>query len=93
VYYNWSWGDGSDSDWFGPFASGATASAIHKWTVKGSYEVKVKAKDPSGAESAWSDPLAITMPTSFNLPLLGFLQRLLERFPNAFPILRYLIEQ
>jgi hypothetical protein len=91
VYYNWSWGDGNYSGWLGPFASGATASADHKWTVKKSYELKVKAKDPSGNESVWSDPLQVSMPTSFDIPMLGFLERLLERFPLMFPLLRHLL--
>lgn len=92
VYYNWSWGDGNYSGWFGPFASGATASANHTWTVKGSYEVKVKAKDPSGNESAWSEPLTVTMPTSYDMPMRWFWERLFERFPHAFPLLRNLME-
>jgi hypothetical protein len=91
VYYNWSWGDGTYSGWIGPNASGATVSAKHKWSVKGSYQIKVKAKDTNGAESPWSDPLPIRMPTSYNIPMLWFWERLLERFPNAFPILRLLM--
>lgn len=91
VYYNWSWGDDTYSGWIGPNASGATVSAKHKWSVKGSYQIKVKAKDTNGAESPWSDPLPIRMPTSYNIPMLWFWERLLERFPNAFPILRLLM--
>jgi hypothetical protein len=90
VYYNWSWGDGSYSGWLGPFASGATANASHAWTVKNTYEIKVKAKDTSDAESPWSDPLSVKMPFSYaiNGP---FWERLLERFPHAFPVLRHLL--
>jgi hypothetical protein len=91
VYYMWDWGDGSQSSWLGPYNSGVTISTTHKWTVKGSYSIKVKAKDNSGAESAWSDPLSITMPYSYNQPILQFLELLFERFPHAFPILRYLL--
>jgi len=63
VYYKWSWGDGIISDWLGPFTSGELATAQHTWNTKGSYEIKVKAKDVHGLESDWSDPLPITMPT------------------------------
>ena len=91
VYYNWSWGDGTYSGWIGPNASGATESIKHKWSVKGSYQIKVKAKDTNGAESPWSDPLPIRMPTSYNIPMLWLWERLLERFPHAFPILRLLM--
>jgi len=90
VYYWFDWGDGTNSGWVGPYASGATGSAKHKWTVKGTYSIKVKAKDVNGAESSWSDPLSVTMPRSraYDMPLLKLF---LERFPNSFPILRYLM--
>ena len=86
VYYNWSWGDGTYSGWIGPFASGVTANGSHAWSTKKIYTITVKAKDTSGAESAWSDPLSVTMPFSFSI--LSFWERLFERFPNAFPLLR-----
>jgi PKD repeat protein len=81
IFYKWDWGDGTTSDWLGPFGNGAEASASHTWDEEGDYSIKVKARDPSGEESDWSDPLPITMPHAkvFNLPL--FLQMLLERFP------------
>ena len=62
VWYWWDWGDGTNSSWLGPFASNTTASANHTWTKKGSYAIKVKAKDISRDESPWSDPLAVSMP-------------------------------
>ena len=86
VFYMWDWGDGNTSGWLGPFNSGAQASAQKSWSVKGAYSIKVKAKDPSGAESAWSDPLSITMPTSKStqmMSLLGqFLHNLLQFLQN-----------
>ena len=91
VYYLWDWGDGNNSGWFGPYNSGVTAGVTHNWTVKGSYSIKVKAKDIFGAESPWSDPLPITMPYSYT-PIQQFLDWLFQRFPHAFPLLRYLME-
>jgi hypothetical protein len=91
VYYKWSWGDSNTSDWLGPFNSGELASAQHTWSTKGSYEIKVKAKDTHSLESDWSDPLPITMPLSYEPPHLRILDWLFERFPHAFPILRYLM--
>ena len=91
VYYQWDWGDGTQSEWLGPFASGAQASAQKSWSAKGDYSIKVKSKDIHGAESAWSDPLPITMPYSYNKPILQFLELLFQRFPHAFPILRQLL--
>ena len=80
----WDWGDGNMSDWIGPYNSGETCEASYVWSSKGSYEVKVKAKDEYGSESPWSDPLPISMPKnrwSFRVLFLQFLERLTERFP------------
>jgi hypothetical protein len=94
VYYQWDWGDGSQSTWLGLYNSGTTVSTTHTWG-KGSYSIKVKAKDTIGAESNWSDPLTVTMPknTAFN-PYFAFLQMLrqfFEQFPHAFPLVRYVL--
>jgi len=81
--YQFDWGDDSISDWGGLYSSGATATASHTWEEKGSYEIKVRVKDPDGLISDWSDPLPISMPVnrqSGGLFLL-ILERLLERFP------------
>jgi hypothetical protein len=78
VWYNWSWGDGAYSGWLGPFDSETQATAEKSWTVKGDYSIKVKAKDTSGAESAWSDPLPITMPTSRSYHILSLLQQFIH---------------
>jgi len=69
VYYKWDWGDGTASNWLGPYASGAEASASHSWS-KGSYSIKVKAKDVHDAESGWSDPLPISMPLDLNMQII-----------------------
>lgn len=89
VYYMWDWGDGNVSDWLGPFASGAAATAEKSWTVKGSYAVKVKAKDGSGAESAWSDPLDVTMPVkiSFSGRFIDILEKFFPRLFSFFELL------
>ncbi len=93
VYYNWSWGDNTYSEWLGPYDSGINNSAKHIWNNKGTYQIKVKAKDVYDAESDWSDPLLVTMPKNkainFNYNLLEWL---FERYPSLFPILRYLME-
>ena len=60
VYYKWSWGNG-ESDWMGPYTSGAAISASHSWSAGGTYEVKVKAKDIFNYESDWSSRLFVTI--------------------------------
>jgi hypothetical protein len=91
VSYMFDWGDGSFSSWIGPINSGATVSAKKTYTVQGTYLIKVVAKDSHGKFSVWSDPLSISMPLSYQPPLLHFLERLFEQFPNAFPLLRLLL--
>ena len=90
ISYMFDWGDGTFSGWVGPFSNGATVYAKKTWDVKGTYQVKVVAKDIHGILSVWSDPLPITMPYAYN-PMLRLLELLFQRFPNAFPILRQIM--
>jgi len=53
IYYLFDWGDGSDSGWLGPYDSGYLVKTNHVWDQRGSYKIKVKAKDIYGAESDW----------------------------------------
>ena len=89
LFYYVDWDDGTYDDWFGPFASGTDTIASHIWNEKGEYTIKVKAKDTFGHESDWAT-LPVTMPRN-RLLTSPFFMRLLERFPNAFPILRHLM--
>jgi len=66
IYYMFDWGDGSMSEWLGPFESGEEVSASHSWESRGFYSIKVKAKDVNGAESDWSEPLRVRMPKEFS---------------------------
>lgn len=90
LYYLFDWGDGTYSNWLGPYPSGETCEAKYTWGKSGSYMIKVKAKNSNEVQSQWSDPLPITMPYSYNKPIPQFLELLFQRFPNAFPILRQL---
>lgn len=86
------WGDGTNTGWIGLVASGTTVGENHTYTSDGNYQIKTKARDiPNNEESEWSDLLPITMPYSYNKPLLPFLEFLFQRFPNVFPILRQLM--
>jgi len=90
VYYCIDWGDGQISEWVGPYHSGATASLTHEWDEKGTYTIQAKAKDIYGNESDWGT-LQVHMPLSYEPPHFQFFDWLFERFPQAFPILRYLL--
>jgi hypothetical protein len=89
VYYMWDWGDGNISGWLGPYASEVVVIEEKSWTVKGTYSIKVKAKDTYGAESNWSDPLDVTMPckVSFINRFTDFLEKFFPRLFLFFEIL------
>jgi len=96
IYYRFDWDDDSDSGWIGPFDSGAKAEAIHSWSSKGSYNVRVKAKDTADHESSWSDPLLVSIPKSrsyINTAFMQFVENFFERYPNLFPMLQTLIQR
>ena len=87
IYYFVDWGDSQVNDWMGPYPSGATAEMSHQWENKGTYTIKVKAKDSLGAESDWAT-LTVTMPYSYNKSIPHFLELLFQRFLHAVSILR-----
>ena len=89
VEYLFDWGDGTDSGWLGPYNSGEVCKTSHRWIIKGSYNVKVKARDMKGLESEWSESLTVAIPKNKPIDFI-FLEWLINRFPNAFPILRYI---
>jgi C1A family cysteine protease len=93
VYFFMDWGDNTNSSWIGPYPSGEQITKSHTWSTKATYTVKVKAKDIYGNESYWGT-LEVTMPkgtTYIPSLFLELIERLLERFPHAFPILRQLL--
>ena len=55
------WGDGMQSEWGGPYASGGVYHLSHAWAEQGNYEIKAKAKDMFGMESNWSDPFWVNV--------------------------------
>jgi len=90
IYYYFSWGDGTYSDWVGPFENGQTGGAMHSWEEQGTYEIKVKAMDVYGEESEWSEPFSVSMPKNKSFYTL-FLDILEQRFPIIFSIINGLI--
>jgi hypothetical protein len=93
-FYLWiEWGDDTieQNGWIGPYASGEELKINHIWSDKGTYSIKAKAKDNiSGLESDWTT-LIVTMPCSYK-PIPQLFERLFQRFPHAFPLLRQLME-
>ena len=75
LYYMWNWGDGTYSEWL------STNQASYSWEQQAKYNISVKAKDIYGAESDWSEPLAIRMPKTYIYnPILQLLMKMLKRF-------------
>jgi len=90
VFYYIEWGDGCPSvAWLGPFPSGQTITANHTFP-RGTWTISCRAEDIYNATSDWGQ-LKVTMSLSNALPPMGFFEKLLARFPNAFPILRHLL--
>jgi len=90
IFYYIDWGDGQSENWVGPYGSDEQVLIGHTWSKRGSYLIKAKAKDIYDFESDWGT-LSVKMPCSYNIPLIQFWGRLLERFPNAFPILHHIL--
>ena len=82
--------DGYISYTIGPYKSGEEAVTQICWDDKGIHTIRVKAIDGAGLESDWGTlDVTVPMTISFNSLFL----KLLERFPHAFPILRFLLNQ
>ena len=91
ISYYVDWGDNTNTGWFGPFASATPQTKSHTWSVEGkTYTIEAKTRDIYGAESIWAY-LEITMPRNNRIAHNSLFLQFLERFPNMFPILRYLL--
>jgi len=98
IFYLFDWGDGTTSQWIGPYSSGSQVIASHIWTTQGSFPIKVKAKDdpngdgdPSdGTESVWSESLPVTMPKTKQLlhPMEQFINNLIQNHPLLYSFIR-----
>ena len=89
IFYKFDWDDGTESNWLGPYDSGQVVTISHIWNSKGSYAVKVKAKDIYGGESFWSDPLSVSMPKN-KISINNLIEFLIERFPILIQIIQRL---
>ena len=88
IYYYIDWGDGTSTEWDGPYNSGQIAGISHIWEEKGTYTIQAKAKDSYGVESEWTT-LDVTMPRT-TTTLLTQLQNLINLLIQRFPLLTYL---
>jgi hypothetical protein len=87
VKYYIDWGDGNtDETGFNPSGNDVTVS--HTWAASGKYTITAYAEDSTGKTSSTST-FQVTMPKEKMVFYL--FQRILERFPDAFLVLRQLL--
>jgi len=84
------WGDEQTTYWTGYISSGNPYSEGHSWNNIGTFTIRAKAKDTSGAESSWAEhKISIPRDKAVNKPFLNFL----ESHPNIFPLLRLMLQR
>lgn len=88
ISYLFDWGDTSNSGWTEFVSSGTEVNLSHKWWLKGSYKIMVKAKDCYSAQSEWAI-LEVTMPKNKAITSSFFL-KFFERFPYLKGLLSFL---
>ena len=59
IYYKFDWGDGTNSEWSGPYESEDICEVSHIFEQARNYNIRVKAKDENNDESPWSEILLI----------------------------------
>jgi len=80
IYYKYNWGDGTFSDWIGPFEGSMPCITSNGWENEGSYHISVIARDSTGLLSDWSESYQITLSTEKPLPpIIQLLHDILER--------------
>jgi outer membrane protein assembly factor BamB len=91
IYYYIEWNDRTATYWAGPYKSGEEAYISHTWLYIGTKTIKARASDSENLWGPWSTfEIKITKPRSIASNCFYWL-RFLEQFPNAFPILKYII--
>ncbi|UCB59365.1 MAG: hypothetical protein JSV67_03480 [Thermoplasmatales archaeon] len=92
LYYLFDWGDNTNSGWIGPFDSGQDCFASKIWIEKGTYNIRVKAKDIYDLESEWSDSLSVIMPKSKEIQN-SLIQYLLQRIGTNLPLIKKILNE
>lgn len=61
IRYVFDWGDNSEKTVSDFVPSGETVEINHTWTKKGTFEIRVRARDKYGTVCSWSNPLSVTV--------------------------------
>ena len=78
----WNWGDGTGSEWIGPFVSGMEVCDSHAWSEKGTYTIKATVRDEYGLTSTAILEIKISNPRT-----LACL-----RFADMFPVVQRILQ-
>ncbi len=99
IDYYVDWGDGDITGWIGPYKSGESVILNKAWSNKGTYTIKIKARDSVHfGESEFSTyQMTITKSKSKNrdiarTAIIQYLQEFIKHFPNLQKILFLLME-
>jgi hypothetical protein len=87
IFFLFDWGDGTNSEWIGPYESGETVNISYSWSQRGSFEIKTKIKDIHDLESEWSDPLIVNMPKN------KIIQNLFYEIINRISMIEFMINK
>jgi hypothetical protein len=88
ITYYVDWGDEcGGAEWYGPYPSGENVEIGHTYTSKNILLINSLAVDENGAESNRTY-FEVTISKSSSIDFIP----LLERFPHALPMLRYLLD-
>ena len=85
---NWG-GNTSDTTAFNP--SGTNVTVSHTWTTKGTYTISAVAEDEYGLTSPEATK-EVTIPRNKTINGFILMQRMLQKYPNMFPILKHLMK-
>jgi hypothetical protein len=83
VLYYITWGDETNSDWSGPYASGDEISIDHTYSEGGQLYIYAKAKDQYDQEGDQTEFVLFIIKerSTTNTLFLRFIERLIEQFP------------
>jgi len=93
LFYTFYWGESPNTVGLGPYKSGETVKTKRQYIKEGDKKIQVQAWNCHQLLSPMSDPKNVHIPRNIASPShLILLNRLFERIPNMFPIIRELRE-
>lgn len=85
IRYNFDWGDGCEYWSACCYCSGEICEVCHCWDCSGAFKIRVRAMDEHLAYGEWSDPLRVTMPSTYHTSIELVIEWLLQLFKITIP--------